>query len=118
MNTALGTLSVSDSGLGRGMGTFSVTVSDGYTPATDVITKTFTFEVPNNAPVMTLGALNSVYNSALQVGTTVSLGQTGLLSPVSGKFVSDDLRDLQDNAVELKISLMVRCRCYQALQNT
>ena len=53
---------------------------------------------------MTLGALNSVYNSALQVGTTVSLGQTGLLSPVSRKFVSDDLRDLQDNAVELKVS--------------
>ena len=104
VNTALGTLSVSDSGLGRGIGTFSVTVSDGYTPTTDVITKTFTFEVPNNAPVMTLGALNSVYNSALQVGTTVSLGQTGLLSPVSGKFISDDLRDLQDNAVELKIS--------------
>ena len=33
------------------MGTFSVTVSDGYTPATDVITVTFTFEVPNNAPL-------------------------------------------------------------------
>ena len=100
MNTALGTLSVSDSGLGRGIGTFSVTV-DGYTPTTDVITKTFTFENPNNAPVMTLGALNSIYNSALKVGETVSLGQTGLLSPVSGKFISDDLRDLQDNAVEL-----------------
>ena len=44
VNTALGTLSVSDSGSGRGLGTFSVTVSDGYTPATDVSTKTFTFE--------------------------------------------------------------------------
>lgn len=104
INAALQTLTISDTGAGRGTGTLNVTVSDAYTNTSDVNSKSYTFEVPNSAPVLNLGSLNSEYSEASPVGTSISLSQTGLLSPASGKFVSDDNVDLAQNSVELKMS--------------
>lgn len=102
VNSSLGTLQVSETALGRGLGTLSVNVRDAYTAEADM--RVYTFEVPNSAPELTLGAIKSEYSSALDVGTIVSLGDTGLLTASSGYALTDDLQDLADYAVDMRIS--------------
>ena len=105
VNTALASLEVAEAGNGRGQGTIVVSISDNFTATADQAARSFTFEVPNSSPSLTLGTLAATYSTAQEVGTVISLHDTGLFSSASGFALLDDARDMSTNAISMRISI-------------